>query len=76
VTDVNMTARTPAEEDALDAVDEQRSCCVGDWSARLGRVGRCALPRSEAECEFVEGDANPIMEGEVGGDRVVAAAVP
>jgi hypothetical protein len=36
-------------------------------------LGGCALPRSEAECEFVEGDANPIVQGEVGGDRVVAA---
>jgi hypothetical protein len=42
-------------------------------SARLGRFGWCAVPRSEAECEFVEGDANPIMQGEDGSDRVVAA---
>jgi hypothetical protein len=36
-------------------------------------LGGCVLPRSEAGCEFVEGDANPIVQGEVGGDRVVAA---
>ena len=48
-------------------------CCV-DRSAAMTEPGWSAPGRSEAEREFVERDADPIMCWQVGGEIVVAAA--
>jgi hypothetical protein len=51
-----------------------RHCCVAPSLTRSGHDHLNPPRGSDGSCEVVEGDAEPVAGGDVGGDVVVAAA--